>query len=129
MIQTISVRLVMDCEGGADSSATDGGIKQTNPIPVYSYLVSTLREQHPDFAYLHVVEPRIVGVDDIVPGVGESNDFLRDIWKGKPYVAVGGYKRDDALVRADQNDHELIMFGRMYTSNVSSSEAVAMRSI
>jgi NADPH2 dehydrogenase len=46
-----------------------------------------------------------------------SNDFLRDIWRGKPYISDGGYNRETAIARADK-DGDLITFGRYYTSNV-----------
>ena len=84
-----------------------------------------LREAYPRLAYLHVVEPRIsVTFERTVPD-GESNDFLRAIWKspnseknGSVFISAGGYKADDAL-RACEETGDLIAFGRFYISNVS----------
>ncbi|KAF8482740.1 FMN-linked oxidoreductase [Russula ochroleuca] len=86
-----------------------------NPIPVFSYLVAELRRRHPNFGYLHVVEPRVRGsIDRAV--AGESNDFLRTIWAGKLWISAGGFSRDDAIKKADEQG-ELIAFGRYFTSN------------
>lgn len=94
---------------------TPGG----NPVPTYSYLVSELRKRHPNFGYLHVIEPRVRGTGDRVDGAfkTESNDFLRTIWDEKLWISAGGFTRDSAIKRADEQG-ELIAFGRYYTSNV-----------
>lgn len=66
---------------------------------------------------MHVVEPRIAGAELRETKAGESNDFLREIWKGIPYIADGGYNRDSAIKQAEEHG-ELVSFGRYYTSNV-----------
>jgi NADPH2 dehydrogenase len=83
---------------------------------VFSYLVKELHRRHPNFGYLHVIEPRVQGVVDR-SFEGESNDFLRTIWAGKPWIAAGGFSRESAMKQADEHG-ELIAFGRFYTSNV-----------
>lgn len=35
-------------------------IRLKDPIPQYAYVVNRMRELHPDFAYIHVTEPRYV---------------------------------------------------------------------
>lgn len=35
-----------------------------DPKPTFAYLVSHIAEAHPDFAYIHVVEPRAEGGSD-----------------------------------------------------------------
>jgi NADPH2 dehydrogenase len=94
---------------------TPGG----SPIPTYSYLVSELRRRHPNFGYLHVIEPRVQGTGDRVDRAfeQESNDFLRKIWTGKLWISAGGFTRESAIKHADERG-ELIAFGRYYTSNV-----------
>jgi NADPH2 dehydrogenase len=87
-----------------------------DPIPVFSYLVAELRRRHPNFGYLHVVEPRIQGSFDRAVE-RESNDFLRAIWAGKRWISAGGFSRDSAIKQADERG-ELIAFGRYFTSNV-----------
>ena len=33
----------------------------TDPIPTFSYFVKRLKELQPDFAYVHVIDPRVEG--------------------------------------------------------------------
>ena len=90
-----------------------------DPVPTFSYLVKELRQRHPDLAYLHVVEPRFGPTWTGRPVVGhESNAFLRDIWRGKPYIVDSGFTRDTAIEQADADENTLVAFGRYYTSNV-----------
>ncbi len=42
-----------------------------DPIPTFSYFVQQIVDKHPNLAYLHVVEPRVSGVDDRVPTADE----------------------------------------------------------
>jgi NADPH2 dehydrogenase len=100
------------------STATDN--PGNNPVPVFSHVVEELRRRYPNFGYLHVIEPRVRGIfDRDDPAVEEeSNDFLRAIWAGKPWISAGGFSRDRAIKQADENG-ELIAFGRYFTSNVS----------
>ena len=84
---------------------------------MFSYLVKELLRRHPNFGYLHVIEPRVQGVVDRSFEEGESNDFLRAIWAGKPWISAGGFSRESAMKQADERG-ELIAFGRFYTSNV-----------
>ncbi|KAI0000412.1 FMN-linked oxidoreductase [Russula vinacea] len=86
-----------------------------NPIPVFTYLVTELRRRHPNFGYIHVVEPRVKGIVDRT-FESESNDFLRTIWAGKRWISAGGFTRDSAIKQADEKG-ELIAFGRYFTSN------------
>jgi NADPH2 dehydrogenase len=81
--------------------------------------VSELHKRHPNLAYLHVIEPRVMGTGDRIEGAraAESNDFLREIWNDKPWISAGGFTRDNAIKHADERG-ELVAFGRYYTSNV-----------
>ncbi|KAI0288226.1 NADH:flavin oxidoreductase/NADH oxidase [Russula brevipes] len=99
--------------------------ERISPVATFSYLVSELRRRHPNFGYLHVVEPRIRGGSDRLDSYveEESNDFLRDIWTGKPWISAGGFTRDSALKQADERG-ELVAFGRYYTSNVRSISVI-----
>lgn len=49
----------------------------------------------------------------------QSNDFLRDIWRPRPFISAGGYHRELALETAEKKG-DLIAFGRSYIGNVSS---------
>lgn len=86
---------------------------------MFSYLVGELRRRHPNFGYLHVVESRVQGIFDRTDSAvnEESNDFLRAIWAGRPWISAGGFSRDNAIKQADEKG-ELVAFGRYFTSNV-----------
>ena len=87
---------------------------------MFSYVVEELHRRHPNFGYLHVIEPRVRGIFDRDDNTveKESNDFLRAIWAGRPWISAGGFSRDSAIKQADERG-ELIAFGRYFTSNVS----------
>lgn len=84
-------------------------MKMDDPIPQFSHFVSRLAESHPNLAYLHVVESAYPN---------ESIDFLRNIWKPRPFISCGGYTADTATERAN-NDGDLVAFGHYFLSNVS----------
>lgn len=89
----------------------------------FEYLVSELKDRYPDFAYLHLIEPRVSGIDTHQPEPGESNDFIRAIWAPKPIISAGGYgTRGEALEVAQKHDC-LIAFGRWFISNVRQNSA------
>lgn len=85
-----------------------------------SAIVEELRRRHPNFGYLHVIEPRVRGIFDREDGTLEkgSNDFLRGIWTGKAWISAGGFTRESAIKQAHEKG-ELVAFGRHFTSNVS----------
>ena len=96
-------------------------MRMADPIPQFSYFVKQLKTQHPDLAYIHVVEPRVHGPETIQDkdiDARESNDFLRAIWGARPYISAGAYTRELALKTA-QEKGDLIAYGRYYISNVS----------
>lgn len=86
-----------------------------DPVPQYTYLVEKLAENHPELAYLHIVEP-----DPTHNGgfVGDSSDFIRKIWAPKPYLAANGYSPESAIKDADANENVAIVFGKWFISNV-----------
>ncbi|KAI0034459.1 hypothetical protein K488DRAFT_45445 [Vararia minispora EC-137] len=89
---------------------TAGEEGQEDPRPIYAYAASEIRRRHPELAYMHVLEA--IGLGD-----RRANDFMREIWAGKPYIADGSYTRESAIAQADKNDEELVSFGRYYSSN------------
>jgi NADPH2 dehydrogenase len=90
-----------------------------DPRPTYAHLATELRDRYPDFAYLHVVEPRANG-DSTATAMKEhaSNEFLREIWGSRPFISAGGYTRASAIAAA-QEKGDLIAFARPYIANVS----------
>ncbi|KAG6873595.1 hypothetical protein C0995_013968 [Termitomyces sp. Mi166 len=87
-----------------------------DPTAQFSHFVSELKAHHPNLAFLHLIEPRILGNTDREYGVHESCDFLRTIWSPAPVISAGGYTRETAIQAAEERG-ELIAFGRYYISN------------
>ena len=48
-----------------------------NPIPTFSYLVKRLKELYPDFAYVHVVDPRVEGSVTVGDKPGEVSKHIQ----------------------------------------------------
>ncbi|KAK0478891.1 hypothetical protein IW261DRAFT_1628396 [Armillaria novae-zelandiae] len=87
------------------------------PKPTFAHLVSQVKTQHPDLAYLHIIEPRISGNSDReTVGPDEENDFIREIWAPKTLISAGGYNRQTAMEAAKQTSN-LIAFGRHFVAN------------
>ncbi|KAK0186110.1 hypothetical protein F5146DRAFT_1227714 [Armillaria mellea] len=89
-----------------------------DPKPTFLYLAAEIKRRHPNFAYLHAVEPRVVGTtfrddNDIKPQ--EENDFLREVWAPKPFISAG-HSRETAIKAADEKG-DLVAFGRHFISN------------
>ncbi|TRM56593.1 hypothetical protein BD626DRAFT_635696 [Schizophyllum amplum] len=94
-------------------------MRMHDPIPQFSYFVGEIKKRHPDFAYLHVVEPRVQGAATRDAGdieAWEQNDFLRDIWAPKPVISAGAYTRDMAMQVAEEKG-DIVAVGRYFISN------------
>ncbi|TFY68533.1 hypothetical protein EVG20_g3509 [Dentipellis fragilis] len=86
-------------------------------MPTFTTLAQRIRDAHPDFAYLHVVEPRMNG-EEYQAITTESNDALRRIWAPRPFIAAGGFDRAEAMRAADsEGEGVLVAFGRHFISN------------
>lgn len=93
------------------------GMRMTDPIPQFSYLIQQLREL--GLAFLHLVEPRVAGVIDRDPE-GESLDFALQTWgKQKPVLIAGGFTTERAVeaVEDKYKDWDVaVVFGRKFIS-------------
>lgn len=92
-----------------------------NPVPQFHHLVSTIRDLYPDFAYLHIVEPRIDGVFDresVSAQQLHERDMLATLWAPKLLISAGGYDRAMGLEAAEKTG-VLVAYGRLFISNVS----------
>ena len=89
-----------------------------DPVPQFSKLIEDLRDRFPGLAYLHLVEPRINEAHHREEHQVGSNDVFRRIWAPRPLILAGGFTRDSAIQRAEEQD-VLIAFGRHFISNVS----------
>ncbi|MDF7660817.1 alkene reductase [Erwiniaceae bacterium L1_54_6] len=94
-----------------------GDMHDTDPAATYSYLAGKLNDA--GLAYLHIIEPRIVGPED-----RETGDYaepiasrqLREFYHGI-IIAAGGFKPEAAEKMLDAGEADLIAFGRLFTSN------------
>ncbi|KAA1477656.1 FMN-linked oxidoreductase [Dentipellis sp. KUC8613] len=91
------------------------GMRMPDPVPTFRELVTRLRDTTPDLAFIHVIEPRINGIE-LQKVDHESSDFLREIWGPRPFIAAGGFTREDAIQTAEEKGG-LIAIGRMFISN------------
>ncbi|KAK0227617.1 FMN-linked oxidoreductase [Armillaria fumosa] len=94
-------------------------MKMDDPKPTFTYLASQLKVRQPRLAYLHVVEPRVVGMydrKDADIGKHEENDCIRSVWAPKPFISAGGHNRVSAIDAAEHRG-DLIAFGRHFTAN------------
>lgn len=92
----------------------------------FSYLVSTIKKRHPDFAYLHAVDARMSGGEAVVPGPEESLDFVAELWQPKPFLVAGGHTAD-AETPARKYENSGVVYGRHFISNVSPGSACIPR--
>jgi NADPH2 dehydrogenase len=97
-------------------------MRMPDPIPTFAEVVTRIRDNHPHFAYIHVLEPtahysvRAAGETDIAK-LENSNKFLRDIWGDRPYIANSGFGRDSATETVEK-EGGLISFAQHFISNV-----------
>ena len=88
------------------------GMRMDDPKPTFGYLVQKIKELHPNFAFIDVVE-----VERPRDGK-ESNEFLREIWAPKVFSSNSGYDRQKGMELADRTGG-LVTYGRYFLANVS----------
>jgi len=95
-------------------SGTWGSISDSDPEATFGAFAERLNEY--GLSYLHVIEPRVSGVETIHEGAPVASAFLRKIFKG-PIIAAGGFDRSGANAIIARGDADLVAFGRFFTSN------------
>jgi len=92
-----------------------GAISDSDPQATFGYFAEQLNLR--PLAYLHVIEPRVKGVETLAPAQEPvAAAFLRPIYKGS-IIAAGGFDRDGAEAILRRGDADLVAFGRFFTSN------------
>lgn len=93
------------------------GMGDATPFDTFAYIAEALN--HRKLAYLHVVEPAILGIENDV----ESNPLwdgimalIRALFKG-PMILAGGYGRDSAEKALESGRGDLIAFGKHFIAN------------
>ena len=96
-------------------------MRESHPEETFGYLISRLKDSYPDLAYIHAVEPRILGSfttgEPEAQLQRESNDFIRNIWQPRPFIAAGGFSGASAKEIVEEKGG-LVAFGRHFIANV-----------
>jgi N-ethylmaleimide reductase len=96
-------------------SGTFGSMADSDPNALFGYAVAQLNRF--GLAYLHLIEPRIVGsklrADGLAPVAARQ---LRSVFKG-PIITAGGFERNSAEEIVDRGDADLVAFGRHFAAN------------
>ena len=80
--------------------------------------MSQVKEESPNLAYLHAIEPCAAGADDHEYDHSDSNEFLRKIWGDKVFISVDGHTPQTAAETASTLGG-LVAFGHHYISTMS----------
>ncbi|WP_454827591.1 alkene reductase [Paraburkholderia xenovorans] len=92
-----------------------GAISDSHPEATFGYFAQRLNEY--GLAYLHVIEPRVMGTETLTEGEAPvASAFLRKVFTG-PIIAAGGFDRDGAEQILQRGDADLVAFGRWFSSN------------
>jgi N-ethylmaleimide reductase len=67
-------------------------------------------------AYLHIIEPRVKGIDLIREQEPIAAKHIRAKFKG-PIIAAGGFTKESAEAILQAGDADLVAFGRYFISN------------
>ncbi|WDZ93472.1 alkene reductase [Nocardiopsis sp. HUAS JQ3] len=96
-------------------SSTFQDMADSDPVALFTHVLDALAERDP--AYLHLVEPGIVG-DDSARRPADSIDSL---WVRKRYpgrlIAAGGYDRERAMAAVGEGNADAVAFGRAFIAN------------
>lgn len=106
------------------------GMREEKPLDLFVPYVEALLKQSPRLAFIHVVEPRILGNQEAdMQDETDNIDPLREVVRkhvesrgeqenggsgvGTKFIAAGGYKPHDAIEHSEKTG-DLIAFGRLF---------------
>ena len=96
-------------------SGTYGSMSDSDPPATFGYVATELDRL--GIAYLHVVEPRIKGTEEISHGQAPiAAQHLRPKFS-RTLIVAGGFNRDSAEAIVASGDADLVAFGRHFISN------------
>ncbi|AHY52414.1 putative N-ethylmaleimide reductase, FMN-linked [Bradyrhizobium japonicum SEMIA 5079] len=106
-------------------SGTYGSMSDSNPPETFGYATKEL--DHLGIAYLHVVEPRIKGTEEITHGKATiAAPHLRPKFS-RTLIAAGGFAPEAAEAIIVGGDADLVAFGRHFISNPDLPERIRRR--
>ncbi|KAL3488243.1 hypothetical protein BJX62DRAFT_253437 [Aspergillus germanicus] len=95
------------------------GMRMADPIPQFSHVIKDVGALGP-LAYLHLVNSRVHGFEDVDSPASESLDFAFELWDG-PILVAGGYNGESAKRFVDEEvggrKNVVVVIGRPFTSN------------
>lgn len=98
-------------------SSTFQDMADSDPMALFAYVLDALASR--DVAYLHLVEPGIVGDISAVPH--RAADNIDSTWVRKRYagrvIATGGYDREQAIRAVESGIADAVAFGRAFIAN------------
>jgi N-ethylmaleimide reductase len=98
------------------------GMGDSDPHALFGRVATRLNDYGP--AYLHVIEPRMQGIELAVEGQGAvATQELRKLFGGK-LIAAGGFEPDTAGRTVADGDADLISFARHFISNPDLPERI-----
>jgi N-ethylmaleimide reductase len=96
-------------------SGTYGSMSDSDPAATFGYVATELDRL--GIAYLHVVEPRIKGIEEIAKGQAPiAAQHLRRKFR-RTLIAAGGFTAESAAAIVASGDADLVAFGRHFISN------------
>jgi N-ethylmaleimide reductase len=96
-------------------SGTYGSMSDSDPAATFGYVASRLDRL--GIAYLHVVEPRIKGIEEIAKGQAPTAaQHLRQKFS-RALIAAGGFTGESAAAIVAAGDADLVAFGRHFIAN------------
>lgn len=103
-------------------SGTYGSMSESDPAATFGYLTTQLDRL--GIAYLHVVEPRIKGTEEIAHGKAPiAAQHLRPKFS-RTLIAAGGFTPVSAEAVVTFGDADLVAFGRHFISNPDLPERI-----
>jgi N-ethylmaleimide reductase len=103
-------------------SSSFNGMQDSDPVALYAYVAKALAERNA--AFLHIVEPRVIGSVDAEqwqPAVASAQ--LRKHFFGT-IIAAGGFDPDAAEQIVASGDADAVAFGRYFISNPDLPERI-----
>lgn len=97
---------------GPNNSFND--MQDSDPTALFSYVAEGLGRA--GIAYLHVIEPRVVGNTEIGELPPVAAGMLKSIFGG-PIIAAGGFDGPGAKALVGEDGADLIAFGRHFIAN------------
>ncbi|MBB5060092.1 N-ethylmaleimide reductase [Granulicella aggregans] len=101
---------------------TWNGMSDSNPDALFAHVATELNQF--GLAYLHLIEPRVSGSDDVQSSGGLAAERLRPFFKGK-MIAAGGFEPDTAEQAILTGTLDAVAFGRHFVSNPDLPQRIA----